>query len=68
MFGHSHIQFQKLPQPTKTKMQCPVTFTRKKILRFPDFYIKKDTKKNRDEASKQLREHLANIAKCKLVT
>ena len=45
MFEHSHIKFQKLPQPAKTKMECPVTFTKKKILRFPDFYIKKDTKK-----------------------
>ena len=46
LFEHSHIKSRKLPQPTK-KMECPVTFQTKKIISFPKFSIKKDTKWNR---------------------
>ena len=53
----------KLPQPAKI-MERPVTFTTKKVLRFLNFYIKEDKKKNRDVAPKQLLENLANIAQC----
>ena len=60
LFEHSHIKSQKLPQPTK-KMECPVTFQTKKIISFPEFSIKKDTKWNRTESSKKLKEYLNGL-------
>ena len=54
-FEHSHIKSRKLSQPTK-KMEFPVTFQTKKTILFPEFSIKKDTKWNRTESSKKLKE------------
>ena len=42
----------KLTQLTK-KLDCPVTFHVKKLLRFPEFKIDTDTKWNRSVASKK---------------
>ena len=43
LFEHTHFKLRKLPQPAK-KMVYPVTFLTKKIISFPEYSIKKDTK------------------------
>ena len=60
LFEHSHIKSLKLPQPTK-KMECLVTFQTKKIISFPEFSIKTNTKWNKTESSKKLKEYLNGL-------
>jgi len=56
----SSMRTKKHTQPTK-KLDCPVKFYVKKIFRFYDFSIEKDTKWNRSVASKKLREYLKTL-------
>ena len=42
-------------------MECPVTFQTKKITSFPEFSVEKDTKWNRNESSKKLKEYLNGL-------
>ena len=44
-------------QNTK-KLDCPVTFQVKKLYRFPEFQIKKDTNWQRSSMSKKIKENL----------
>ena len=53
------IKRRKLIQTTK-KLNCPVQFSVKKIIKFPKFAIKVDTKWNRKKASTSLRKHLTD--------
>ena len=54
------MKTKKHTQPTK-KLDCPVKFHVKKIFRFPEFKVEKDTKWNRSVASKKLREYLEEL-------
>ena len=56
------IKTKKLTQPSK-KVGCPVTFAVKKIYSFPEYKISADTKHQRTNVSKKLRDILSNILK-----
>ena len=58
MADHCFKKRRKLTQPSK-KMDCPVIFTVKKMFCFPEFKIIKDTKRNRTEASRQLKQYIS---------
>jgi len=53
------IKRRKLIQTTE-KLNCPVKFSVKKVIKFPKFSIKVDTKWNRKKASTSLRKHLTD--------
>ena len=55
-----HIKTRKLAQHSK-KLDCPVTFTVKKIYLFPEYKIVKDTKWNRTTAAKKIKHLLSEI-------
>ena len=59
-----YIKTRKLTQPTK-KLDCPVQFQVKKIIRFPEFRIESDTKWNRTVASKKIKSYFAELSKIK---
>ena len=42
-------------------MECLVTFQTKKIISFPEFSIKTNTKWNKTESSKKLKEYLNEL-------
>ena len=50
-----HQSSRKLPQDTKKK-NCPVVFNTKKLFTFPKFAIQKDSRTNRDNAGRKLKE------------
>ena len=58
----SSVKTRKLTQPTK-KLNCPVTFHAKKIFKFPEHRISKDTKWNRTMASKEIKTKLESFKK-----
>lgn len=54
------VRTKKHTQRTK-KMKCPVSFSVKKLFRFPEFRIEKNSKWERQKASKRLREYLLDM-------
>ena len=57
---HAFVKIRRATQPSK-KLDCPVKFSAKKLFLFPSFKIEKDTKRNRTETSKKLKEQLTSI-------
>ena len=49
-----HIKTRKLSQPSK-KLNCPVQFSVKKLYRFPEYKISKDTSWQRSSTSKKIK-------------
>ena len=55
-----HIKSRKLAQPTK-KLDCPVRFSVKKLYRFPEYKIFKDTSWQRSNTSKKIKNILTQL-------
>ena len=55
-----HIKSRKLAQPTK-KLDCPVRFSVKKLYRFPEYKIFKDTSWQRSNTSKKIKSVLRKL-------
>ena len=55
-----HIKSRKLAQPTK-KLDCPVSFSVKKLYRFPEYKIFKDTSWQRSNTSKKIKNILTHL-------
>ena len=62
--GVDHTQYiktRKLSQPSK-KLNCPVQFSLKKLYRFPEYKISKDTSWQRSSASKKIKPVLKQLS------
>ena len=58
---HDFNKTRKLTQPSK-KNGCPVVFNVKKVFQFPEFSIPKDTRKNRDNAAKKVKDYANSLS------
>ena len=66
--GHTqHIKTRKLSQPSK-KLNCPVQFSVKKLCRFPEYKISKDTSWQRSSTSKKIKLVLQQLSIKKATT
>ena len=66
--GHTqHIKTRKLSQPSK-KLNCPVQFSVKKLYRFPEYKISKDTSWQRSSTSKKIKLFLQQLSIKKATT
>ena len=61
---HCFIRSKKLSQPTK-KLDCPLVFTVKKLLRFPEYRIQKNTQRNRTEMAAKLKKEITALSSAK---
>ena len=57
------VRSKKLSQPTK-KLDCPLVFTVKKLLRFPE-YKKKNTQRKRTEMAAKLKKKITALSSAK---
>ena len=62
-----HIKTRKLSQPSK-KLNCPVQFSVKKLYRFPEYKISKDTSWQRSSTSKKIKLVLQQLSIKKATT
>ena len=60
---HCFIRSRKLSQPTK-KLDCPLVFTVKKLLRFPEYKIK-ETQRKRTEIAAKLKKEITALSSAK---
>ena len=60
LHDHNFSKNRKLVQDTKKK-GCPVIFSTKKILSFPEFKIPSNTRNNKDKASKLIKTFLNDL-------
>ena len=61
---HYFIRSRKLSQPTK-KQDCPLIFTVKKLLRFPEHKIKENTQRKRTEIAAKLKKEITALSSAK---
>ena len=64
LHDHNFSKNRKLVQDTKKK-GCPVVFSTKKILSFPEFKIPSNTRNNKDKASKFIKTFLNDLKEAK---
>ena len=62
-----HVKTRKLSQPSK-KLNCPVQFSVKKLCRFPEYKISKDTSWQRSSTSKKIKLVLQQLSIKKATT
>ena len=62
-----HIKTRKLSQPSK-KLNCPVQFSVKKLYRFPEYKISKDTSWQKSSTSKKIKLVLQQLSIKKATT
>ena len=58
---HCFIRSRKISQPTK-KLDCPLVFTVKKLLQFPEYKIEKNTQRKRTEMAAKLKKEITALS------